>query len=91
MFHNPDGSALAVNQDGSVNSPTNRAEAGSIVTIWATGTGNLSVTAGEITTTANNSCNSDCQINVYGSVPGPSDAILGNQSYRDSKGSSRAG
>jgi uncharacterized protein (TIGR03437 family) len=71
VFLNANGTAAAVNQDGSLNSPLNPAVAGSPVTIWATGTGYLSVTAGEITTSANNSCNSQCQINVYGEVPGP--------------------
>jgi uncharacterized protein (TIGR03437 family) len=31
--------AVAINQDGTLNSPTNGAPAGSVVTIWATGTG----------------------------------------------------
>lgn len=39
VFLNADGSAAAINQDGSVNSAANPAAAGSIVSIWATGTG----------------------------------------------------
>ena len=39
IFLNPDGSAAALNQDGSVNSAANPAVAGSVVTIWVTGTG----------------------------------------------------
>jgi uncharacterized protein (TIGR03437 family) len=39
IFSNPDGSAAAINQDGSVNSAQNPAKAGSIVSFWATGTG----------------------------------------------------
>jgi len=39
IFQNPDGSAAAVNQDGSINSPTHPAKLGSIVSIWASGTG----------------------------------------------------
>jgi uncharacterized protein (TIGR03437 family) len=72
VFRNADGSAEALNQDGSVNSSSNRAKAGSLVTIWATATSYLPVTPGQITTTASNSCASQCQMNVYGSVvPGP--------------------
>lgn len=72
VFRNPDGSATALNQDGSVNSYSNPAKTGSVVTIWATGTGYLPAAAGVITTSANNSCALSCQINVYGSVvPGP--------------------
>jgi uncharacterized protein (TIGR03437 family) len=72
VFLNSTGTAAAVNQDGSINSTSNPAQTGSVVTIWATGTGYLPVAPGEITTTANNSCLSHCQINVYGSeIPGP--------------------
>ena len=39
VFANADGSAAAINQDGSVNSVAHPAPAGSIVSIWATGTG----------------------------------------------------
>jgi uncharacterized protein (TIGR03437 family) len=39
VFRNPDGSAAALNQDGSVNSRSNPAPAGSYFSIWATGTG----------------------------------------------------
>jgi len=39
VFQNSDGTAAAINQDGSVNSAVNPAQAGSIVSIWATGTG----------------------------------------------------
>ena len=41
VFADATGSALALNQDGTVNSPTNRAQPGSIVTIWMTGGGAL--------------------------------------------------
>ena len=37
IFQNADGSAVAVNQDGSLNSPSQPADAGSVVSIWATG------------------------------------------------------
>jgi uncharacterized protein (TIGR03437 family) len=39
VFLNPDGSAAAINEDGTVNSATNPAKVGSYVSIWATGTG----------------------------------------------------
>jgi uncharacterized protein (TIGR03437 family) len=42
VFRNPDGSAAAVNQDGSINSAAHPAKAGSTVAIWATGTGAFS-------------------------------------------------
>jgi len=37
IFQNPDGSAAAVNQDGSINSPDHPAPRGSIVSVWAAG------------------------------------------------------
>jgi uncharacterized protein (TIGR03437 family) len=39
VFRNPDGSAAAINQDGTVNSAGNPAKVGSNVSIWATGNG----------------------------------------------------
>ncbi|MCC6392012.1 MAG: SBBP repeat-containing protein [Bryobacterales bacterium] len=39
IFRNADGSAAAVNQDGTLNSTANPALPGTIVSIWATGTG----------------------------------------------------
>ena len=41
VFQNPVGTAAAVNQDGTLNSAANPAKAGSIVSIWATGTGSI--------------------------------------------------
>jgi len=41
VFPNADGAAAAVNQDGTLNSAANPAKAGSIVSIWATGTGSI--------------------------------------------------
>jgi uncharacterized protein (TIGR03437 family) len=41
VFQNPVGTAAAVNQDGTVNSAANPAKAGSIISIWATGTGSI--------------------------------------------------
>jgi uncharacterized protein (TIGR03437 family) len=39
IFQNPDGSAVAVNQDLTLNSSGHPASAGSIVSVWVTGTG----------------------------------------------------
>jgi len=39
VFRNPDGYATALNQDGTLNSPSNPAAEGSVIAIWATGTG----------------------------------------------------
>jgi uncharacterized protein (TIGR03437 family) len=39
IFQTPDGAAIAINQDGSLNSPQHPAKAGDIVAIWATGAG----------------------------------------------------
>jgi uncharacterized protein (TIGR03437 family) len=41
VFRNADGNAAALNQDGTLNSAANPAKAGSIVSIWATGTGSI--------------------------------------------------
>jgi len=41
VFRNADGAAAAVNQDGTLNSAAKPAKAGSIVSIWATGTGSI--------------------------------------------------
>ena len=41
VFQNPVGTAAAINQDGTLNSLANPAKAGSIVSIWATGTGSI--------------------------------------------------
>ena len=75
VFQNPVGTAAAVNQDGTVNSAANPARAGSIVSIWATGTGAIypGPLDGQISTTAQDyDC---CQITlgpvVYaGAAPG---------------------
>jgi uncharacterized protein (TIGR03437 family) len=41
VFRNSDGTAAAINQDNTLNSAANPAKAGSIVSIWATGTGSI--------------------------------------------------
>ena len=69
IFTNPDGSAAAINQDGTVNSESNPAPAGTIVSIWATGYGTAGPPAdGSITATANNWC-SYCQLQISGVGP----------------------
>jgi len=42
IFQNPDGTAVAVNQDGTINSADHPAKNGSIVSIWLTGVGTAS-------------------------------------------------
>jgi uncharacterized protein (TIGR03437 family) len=41
VFRNADGTAAAINQDNTLNSAANPAKAGSIVSIWTTGTGSM--------------------------------------------------
>jgi uncharacterized protein (TIGR03437 family) len=64
VFRNADGSAVALNQDGSLNTAQNPAQLGSIVSIWLTGTADLQLPVGQITTKAVNSC-SACEIEFY--------------------------
>ncbi len=58
VFRNADGSAVAINQDGSLNSAANPAPQGSIVAIWATGTGFTldGLADGQEQTTAQSTC-----------------------------------
>ncbi|MDR3700208.1 MAG: hypothetical protein P4L56_11265 [Candidatus Sulfopaludibacter sp.] len=55
IFQNPDGSAVAVNQDGTINSAEHPAKSGSIVSIWVTGVGTTpaNLQDGQIATGAN--------------------------------------
>lgn len=64
VFRNADGSAIALNQDGSLNSYQNPAPLGSIVSIWLTGTADLQLPVGQLTTKAVNSC-SQCIVEFY--------------------------
>ena len=41
IFHNPDGTAIAVNSDGTINGPANQAKTGSTVSIFGTGVSDL--------------------------------------------------
>jgi uncharacterized protein (TIGR03437 family) len=55
IFHNPDNSPVAVNEDGTFNGPANPARLGSTVSIWVTGSGvNMIANAGGIASTAQN-------------------------------------
>jgi len=66
IFQNPDGSAKAINQDGTLNSSSNPAKAGTIVSIWATGFGNdAGPLDGAVAVGASNWC-PYCQINLGG-------------------------
>jgi uncharacterized protein (TIGR03437 family) len=68
IFANPDGSWAAINQDGSVNSSSNPAKAGTIVSVWGTGFGNVAVTVdGAVTTVANNWC-PECSMSLDGQM-----------------------
>ncbi len=58
------GSSAALNQDGTLNSITNPAKEGSIVSIWVTGTGTRYEIDGQVATSAENSC--FCEVSVDG-------------------------
>ena len=89
VFLNPDGSAAAINQDGTVNSPSNPAPLGSYVAIWATGTGYFPGSDGQLATGANEFCNlmgtcnvssafDGSQVNLYyiGAAPGMVNGVV---------------
>jgi uncharacterized protein (TIGR03437 family) len=60
------GNAAAVNQDGTLNSMANPAKAGSIVSIWVTGTGVVTGSIdGQVATTGGSNCGA-CEISVNG-------------------------
>ncbi len=64
IFKNPDGSAAALNEDGTLNSQSNPAAPGSIMTVWVTGVVPFQNTDGEIQKGADDSA--DCGVNGYG-------------------------
>lgn len=76
IFLNPDGSAAALNQDGTVNSLTNRAAGGSILTIWVSGTGidfrsaHPPLADGQVASVADSEC--ACQIQSGSTTSFPS-------------------
>ena len=81
VFRNADGTAAAVNQDNTLNSAANPAKAGSIVSIWSTGTGSIYPRPpdGQIATAAQDyEC---CQVNIspdysLGPEPPPGPVVL---------------
>jgi uncharacterized protein (TIGR03437 family) len=66
----------ALNQDGTVNSPSNPAAAGSYVTVWATGTGVTYGADGQITQTAGNQCG--CLVSYAAIADGPTPLLNTN-------------
>jgi uncharacterized protein (TIGR03437 family) len=57
IFLNPDGSVAAINQDGTLNSASNPAKAGTIVGIWANGfSASVGPVDGAVASSANNWC-----------------------------------
>jgi uncharacterized protein (TIGR03437 family) len=56
VFLEPNGTAAAVNQDGTVNSASNPASNGLIISIWATGTGYAPGVDGQMATAAQQTC-----------------------------------
>ena len=66
------GSAAAINQDGTVNSPSNPALAGSYVAIWATGTGYSPAKDGQMAIAAHEFCGLDliyCEVYQWDGTP----------------------
>jgi uncharacterized protein (TIGR03437 family) len=79
VARNADGSAASINQDGSVNSSTHPAPAGSFVSIWATGIGYAPGVDGQMATSAQSFCgciihdlatNQDIVPSYAGTAPG---------------------
>jgi uncharacterized protein (TIGR03437 family) len=79
VARNADGSAAAINQDGTVNSPTHPAAAGSFVSIWPTGIGYAPGMDGQMATSAGTFCscpihdlaaNQDIVPSYAGTAPG---------------------
>jgi uncharacterized protein (TIGR03437 family) len=72
VFHNPDGSTAAINQDGTVNSKSNPAKDSSYVSIWATGTGYFPGRDGQMAAGANQFCDPElllCQVFQSDGIP----------------------
>jgi uncharacterized protein (TIGR03437 family) len=86
IFANPDGSIAAINQDGTVNSSSNPAKEGSIVSIWGTGFGNAAAgpVNGSVAAAANNWCafcevstsNGTEPVEYAGAAPGLIDGLM---------------
>jgi uncharacterized protein (TIGR03437 family) len=85
IFLNADGSIAAINQDGTLNSSSNPAKSGTVVSIWTTGSaGSGGPITGAVATAANNWC-SFCQISLgslnetvtyAGAAPGLIDGVM---------------
>ena len=77
IFLNPDGSIAAINQDGTLNSSSNPAKAGTIVSIWATGFGDAAGPVdGAVATAANNWC-AYCSVSILANEAGEPVAYAG--------------
>jgi uncharacterized protein (TIGR03437 family) len=70
VFQNSNGSAVAINQDGTLNSKTNPAAVGSYVAVWATGTGYFAGRDGQLATAANEFCSMAGYCNVISVLDG---------------------
>jgi uncharacterized protein (TIGR03437 family) len=91
VFADAAGNAIAVNQDGTLNSASNPGKAGSVVAIWTSGLQSFSPVGG-IATSANNYCAADClvvlnpeatpsewnsaKVQYAGTSPGTANAVL---------------
>jgi uncharacterized protein (TIGR03437 family) len=74
IFQRGDGTAAAVNQDGSINSPDHPAPPGSIVAIWATGTGGTPFGSGQDGRIAASAIDFGCCAIL---TPGPANVVYG--------------
>jgi uncharacterized protein (TIGR03437 family) len=72
VFLNRDGSAAAINQDGTVNSIANPAPVGTYVSIWATGTGYFPGSDGQLAAGANQFCSLAGYCTIVDAAPGSS-------------------
>ena len=70
VFQNSNGSAVAINQNGTLNSKTNPAPVGSYVAVWATGTGYFPGSDGQMATGANEFCSLGGYCNVISVLDG---------------------
>jgi uncharacterized protein (TIGR03437 family) len=70
VFVGPDGSAAAINQDGTVNTKANPAQVGSYISVWAAGTGYFHGSDGQMATGANQFCSQAGYCNVISVLDG---------------------
>lgn len=82
IFQNPDGTAVAVNQDLTINSPDHPAPAGSYVSIWVTGVGENAFVSIDPTKLATAAVDSYCctvtvfYVPAYVSYSGPAPGVI---------------